>query len=224
MPSSINSFISSFDRELARPDMFDVTIPLPLKLLAYYNTGESLSLRCESAEMPGMSFITTEQKIYGPVEKYPREAVFNEATLTFALSGDMREKIFFDAWMNLINPSSSYDFAWKADYATTVLINQYDVSGQQTYQVGLNEAFPIAINQLDMDWSEQNSHHKLSVVFAYYTWTNTSFSSLGMSVLNAGISAAIDLGAQAIGNLIPPPTPAGPDWSMQVVANKFNGS
>ena len=46
---------------------------------------------------------------------------------------------------------------------------QYDLTDKLAYSVDLIEAYPIAVNQLDLDWSN-DGHHKLVVVFAYTYW------------------------------------------------------
>ena len=198
MANNINDFLASFKTDVARPSRFDVIIPVPVKLMAYYSTARNLSFRCESAELPSVTFETLEQKIYGPTEKYPRQKNYNESTLTFMVSDDMGEKLFFDAWMELINPSSTYNFPYKRDYSTEISINQYDVGGEESYSISLEDAFPISVNQLDLDWSNVESYHKLSVVFAYKSWTNNSFSSLGMGLLSAGLSDLTDLASGAL--------------------------
>ena len=121
MPS-INDFRASFSTDVARPSRFDVSIPVPLTLLPYLGTSRQLSMRCESTQLPSVTYITTEQKTYGPVEKHPYQIAFNDAELVFIVSDDMKEKLFFDAWMNLINPSSNYDFKYKGDYVVDIII------------------------------------------------------------------------------------------------------
>jgi len=218
MSSSINDFRTSFNGDVSRPSRFDVQIPVPIKLLMYYNTAKTLNYRCETAELPSKSYGTIEQKIYGPIEKYPNQMMFNDSTFTFILSDDMSEKLFFDGWMQLINPNSTYDFAYKGDYATDIQVNQYDVTGELTYSVSLIDAFPISVNQLDLDWSNTDSHHKLTVVFAYKSWENTSITQIGTDLLSAGIGAAADLASSAIAGTLGQTTPA---WSMTSIAGKF---
>ena len=53
-----------------------------------------------------------------------------------------------------------------------------------TYSASLLEAFPIDVNQLDLNWSTVDSYHKLSVVFAYKQWQNNTVSSLIQQVKN----------------------------------------
>ena len=142
--------------------------------------------------MPGRSFETAIKKIgSAPVEKFPYHTTYNESTFTFIISDDMNEKIFFDAWMDLINPSTDYNFQYKANYATDISINQYDVTNSLTYSAVLREAFPLTINQLDMDWSA-DGFHKLSVVFAYKQWNNNTISALGQSLKNAALTGLIN--------------------------------
>lgn len=196
MAGSINDFKSSFSKDIARPNKFDVSIPIPLTLIPYINSAKSLVYRCENANLPGRSLATTEQKTYGPVEKMPYLTSYTDIDLTFIVDDDMNQKVFFDAWLNYINPMYNYNFKYKSDYATTITINQYDVTNQLSYSVNLYDAYPIAINQMDLDWSS-DGFHKLTVTFAYTYWKNNSLQALGMELVDAGISAV----ASGIGGL-----------------------
>ena len=175
MAGSINDFRASFKVDAARPSRFDVTIPIPLSLSFYISSARNLTYRCESAQLPGRTFETTDKKLgSAPVEKFPYHTNYQQAQMTFIVSDDMNEKIFFDSWMELINPTTDYNFQYKSNYAVDISINQYDVSNNLTYAGVLEEAFPIDINQLDLDWSNTDSVHKLSVTFAYTYWRNNS--------------------------------------------------
>jgi len=110
--------------------------------------------------------------------------------MTFIVSDDMNEKIFFDSWMELINPSDNYNFQYKANYAVDVSINQYDAQNSLTYAAVLREAFPLAVTQLDMDWSS-DAYHKLSVVFAYKQWNNNTVQNLGQAFAQQAITGAL---------------------------------
>ena len=188
MAGSINDFKSSFTKDIARPNRFDVNIPIPLTLIPYINSAKSLVYRCENANLPGRTFATAEQKTYGPIEKMPYHTTYTDIDLTFIVDDDMNQKIFFDAWMNYINPLYNYNFRYKSDYATTITINQYDVTNQLSYSVNLYDAYPISINQMDLDWAN-DGFHKLSVTFAYTYWQNNSLQALGMELVDGGINA-----------------------------------
>ena len=85
--ADIQSFTSSFKTDLARPSRFDVLIPMPIVLAAFYgNLRETLSLRCESTEMPGRIFNTTERKFgSSPVQKFPYLSTYSDITMNFIL-------------------------------------------------------------------------------------------------------------------------------------------
>lgn len=190
MAGSIADFKASFNTDLARPSRFDVNVPIPIGLLPYRGIGRTLNLRCESTELPGRSISTTSMKIYGVEEKYPYQTVYNDQSLTFIVGDDMAEKKFFDAWLNWINPTINYNLKYKADYAVPLTINQYDVKNQLSYSVVLLDAFPIAMNQLDLDWSS-DGHHKLTMTFAYTSWRNNSLEELGMELLETTIANSL---------------------------------
>lgn len=190
MPRSINDFKSSFSGDLSRQNRFDVSIPVPLTLIPYVKSARQLTYRCENATLPGRTFATTEQKSYGPIEKYPYETTYTDMDLTFILDDDMQSKLFFDAWLNYINPTYNYNFRYKENYVTTITINQYSVNNELTYSVNLIDAYPISMNQLDLDWNGEG-YHKLSMTFAYTYWKNNSLQSLGMELLDAGIDSVV---------------------------------
>lgn len=190
MAGSIADFKASFSKDLARPNRFDVNVPIPIGLLPYRNIGRTLSMRCENTELPGRSISTTSMKIYGAEEKYPYQTTFNDISLTFIVSDDMSEKKFFDAWLNWINPTINYNLKYKADYAVALTINQYDVTNKLSYSITMLDAFPIAVNQMDLDWSS-DGHHKLTVTFAYTSWRNNSVEALAMELLSSTIANSL---------------------------------
>ena len=188
---SIDSFVSSFKQDLSRPNRYDILIPIPAILSPMYlSTAKNLSLRCESTTLPGRAFATTERKFgSSPVQKIPYQPVYTDVSMTFIVGGDMKERLLFDQWMEIINPSSTYNFNYRSDYVSDIGIIQYDLQNNVTYRSVLIDAYPLEVNQLDLDWSN-DGYHKLNVVFAYTKWQEgTLKSTLG------------NLGTQALGGL-----------------------
>jgi hypothetical protein len=188
MPGGINEFKSSFRGDVARVNKFDVNVNIPLVLIPYISGARILNLRCENAQLPGRTFATTEQKTYGPIEKYPYMTTYNDIDLTFIVDDDMQQKVLFDAWLNFINPSYNNHIRYKQEYATILTVNQYDVMNKLSYSVSLYDAYPISVNQMDLDWNG-DGYHKLGVTFAYTYWKNNSLQAAGMELVDAGIAA-----------------------------------
>lgn len=201
MAGNINEFKSSFQKDLSRPHKFDVNIPIPLTMIPYISSAKSLVYRCENANLPGRTFATAEQKTYGPIEKYPYLNTYTDIDMTFIIDDDMTQKIFFDAWLNYINPLYNNNMRYKGDYSTVITVNQYDVTNQISYSVNLYDAYPVSMNQMDLDWSA-DGYHKLNVTFAYTYWQNNSLQALGMEFVDAGINVVNNIIGGLGGNAI----------------------
>jgi len=65
MAGSIADFKSSFRKEVARTNRFDVFIPIPLGLGFFVGESRNLALRCENAQLPSRNLSTAPSKIYG---------------------------------------------------------------------------------------------------------------------------------------------------------------
>ena len=84
---------------------------------------------------------------------------------------------------------------------------QYNVTNEASYGCQLIDAYPIAVNQLDLDWTS-DGHHKLTVVFAYTFWQNVTNELSGSSTAkydNEIINKSTDVGTNQNGKLILPP-------------------
>ena len=226
MTAQISNFLASLTTDMARPARFNVMIPIPIKLIAWRNIARTLSFRCENADLPSITLATTERKIYGPTEQQPYLRTYNTSSMTFMVTESMEEKKFFDAWVELINPSSTYDTNYKSDYITPITVNQYNVNDQIVYSVTLVDAFPVSVNQLDLDWSNETSFHKLVVTFAYHTWEQNGIQAVASDVLDAAVSSGVNIATEVLSALASPPKPyfcpsPNPTWSMQSVAGGF---
>lgn len=174
--ANINDFIASFkDTELARPCNYTVWFNRP--------GSDILDFRCEAAELPQRAFSVVEQKTYGPIELFPVHTFYNRINLTFLCSDNMKEKDYFDAWMDSVakgtyktNTSLStakFDLAYRQDrngnqtYATDIHVDQYNLEGNKSYGVILKEAFPISVHTMGLSWNAQNDIHKIIVTFGY---------------------------------------------------------
>jgi hypothetical protein len=175
----IDAFLASFNQnDVARSNRFDVTIIAPALVSQFGTDFRNLTYRCENAQLPSRTFGTVEQKFgSNPTQKFPMHSSYNDLQLTFIVSGSMNERTLFDVWMEYINPTSTFDFSYKNDYTASISVTQYDLTNQATYVVNFINAYPVAVNQLDLDWAN-DGHHKLTVDFAYDYWQNEGVQNL----------------------------------------------
>lgn len=175
--------------DISRSSYFDVWIGNSSKAIYHiqdFETNERVfesRFVCHSAELPGESIATVQQKIYGVIEKYPVMAGYNDINLGFYTygSGIEQTRNYFLSWMTSItgrheqrksnngSPKglTTYNVQYKSEYARDIIITQYAISGHPLLQVKLIDAFPISINQARLSWQDQNSALSLAVTFAY---------------------------------------------------------
>lgn len=153
---------------------------LPTRFAGY---AKVLAFRCEATELPGRQLVTNDTKIYGPTYKTPYQSLYQEITLTFLETSVFFIRDFFEAWMDGIYDSATNQLNYPDNYQIPVSLTQYDQvapGGAQPAQPTpdltkiatwhLYHAFPTAVNQMPLAWSEDGLH-RVSVTLAYQYYT-----------------------------------------------------
>ena len=158
---------------LARKNRFEVTLAAPPRVLEGLDfTNQALSLMAESAVLPEMNINAEVFSAWGPAIHRPKSINYGGfMMLAFHLDQDMRVKKLFDTWMESIVDGRQYTVSYQRDYiAPFVTIAQLDDQDNEVYVVTLEEAFPAAQTQLDVNHGLQNAFHLLQVNFRYRRW------------------------------------------------------
>jgi hypothetical protein len=69
----------------------------------------------------------------------------------------------------VVNPNS-FNVSYQKDYISQIKISQLNEKNAESYSVYLEDAFPRAINLLDLNMGATNQVHKLNITFAYRRW------------------------------------------------------
>jgi len=172
---SLNEFRSEvLGYGLARPNRFEVEIPVPLGLNSFYRQfGRVVSLYCEETNFPPLIVNTKNYKIFGPSFQRPVSAEFGGEgiSMTFHVDREMIIKRFFEEWCYSIVEQDTFLVAYQDEYAQDITIYQLDETDNVTYRCVLKEAFPRSINIMALNNATQNQTHRLTVMFAYRYWT-----------------------------------------------------
>lgn len=218
--SNIESFRASINQysDFAKTSRFWVYITNP----PGGGDTELLKYRCFSAELPGRTFSTFENRTYGLFQTYPAQTTYNQLNLEFLCSSNKKgplggtgfaEKKIFEDWMDYINPTENdatnisnnplYNFRYRSEYVRDITVIHYDIVGNNgndmpDYQVTFIECFPISINQITLNWSNEENA-TLNVTFAYKRWQR------GYFPRDNKVSQS-DIGVITTGQ--PPPTPS----------------
>ncbi len=166
-------------------------VPQPQYISGDYLTNGFLQFRAEEVKLPGASLEVFNNHRYGLgiQQKFPTNINFTDLNVTFLEDNKGRIYQYMTSWMNSIfdhgAPSmgliSSYEVAYKDDYATDIFVSVYNNEGTYTGTPGTNssipdepvvtvvfkEAYPIAVNDIPLSWENKSSLVKVSVTLAY---------------------------------------------------------
>jgi len=179
IPSNINEMLQTIYQEsLIYSNRFEVIITPPLFLNMNQQELAKLTLRCDSVSVPGRSISTQSYRFYGPQRQMPFEALYSgDINLSFILSNDLRERNFFENWMNVICSKDNYKFSYYDQYATNITINILNRSDETVYSAMIEEAYPKSIGELGMAYDKENDFLRQEVTFAYRKWSTLPLTS-----------------------------------------------
>lgn len=178
---NINNFLSEVSKSgLSRLNRIAISIrgngpQQVVNALKHKNKDNYLTYYAESVLMPGHELLTNDLYYAGPRVNIPVRGEYKDIVVTFLVDDNMRQKEFFDAWMNYINPKQySFDFRYRDDYVGEIDIYQISEDGSSiTYGVRLYEVFPISMGEIKGTWAEQEAV-RLDVSFSYRYWRSFS--------------------------------------------------
>lgn len=188
MAFNITEFASTFHRSgLHRPNQF----------LVIFDDRE-LSLHGEAAELPGRMLQTQDYRYFGPSRRIPFQTLYPEISMTFSLSGDLREREYFMSWQdraigdhrkrNSSITAASSDIGYYNSYVKDVEIRAYEEGDDSAYHsIILHEAFPAQVTAVPLSWAETDSNSKLNVQFMYHRFTDKGLGEYLTSSLGPGI-------------------------------------
>lgn len=152
-----------------------------------------LSFLCDAVQVPGMAFQSDDIRNagYGNIEKRPYATIFNDITLNFFCDNDGVVVDFMHRWLQAVNnfndksaPDSRSNqglppntFAYPKDYFGTIDLVHYfdeDEDKQEVFNITIQEAYPIGMQDITLDWNATDTLTKVAVTFTYTYWTSTA--------------------------------------------------
>jgi hypothetical protein len=191
---NINNFLSELNyRDGAMPtNRFKVLIPIPEVLVqdGSQQDARSIEFWCQSVTFPGYQIMThnVRRHTYGPNEARPYVGNFQQVQLVFISDGASEMLNFFHTWTQYIIPHDStfgirtnsrydaggdapvYHVNYKDSYTTDIIIDLYNHANEVTKSISLREAFPVNINPITFDWSDNNHYTNFTVFIEFLDW------------------------------------------------------
>lgn len=147
-----------------------------------------MTFLCDQATLPGVAWTTQDVRHtgYGNFVKRPTNATFTDVALSFYVDSDSNVMDYFHQWMSYINNFDRsniadrngiplYQFNYPDEYTAVVEITTFDDSENPATTIKLNDAFPVSLADQQLSWENQNTLLKMSVTFAYDSWSSNHF-------------------------------------------------
>ena len=182
---NINKFSSEINNNgTLKSNRFIVDFSLPVALRNGNYKTETISMRCDNVQWPGVSFATLESPPragYGATEVIPYAPIFEDVSMNFIVDRNSYVHKFFFNWMNkIVNLQSegqtrykegAFLVGYKNDYCSTINIKVYRETGTNQADLAMNgilyRAFPRAMQSFDLNWASNDDLIKLNIQFTY---------------------------------------------------------
>lgn len=174
IPSNINEIFGSvFATGLAYSNRYEVLMFYPAAFAGKDPTdARQIAIRCDSVAVPGRSFSTTPYRFYGPARNMPYEPIYSgELNMSVILSADLRERAFFETWMQIICSTDNYKFNYYDQYVTNMEIAVLDKSSQTTHRFIVEEVYPKSIGDLQMGYDKDNDFMRQDITMSFRKYT-----------------------------------------------------
>ena len=184
MAFNISEFKTNMDRYggPAQTSLFEVQI-IPRIQVRSGLIPRELTMFCKTASVPGINVQTAQYDAVAQMPKLFPTGIDNSPMNTiFMLDSDHQVVSFFHSWIQaVVNYGSKggnfaevdgqlpYEVGYKDEYACRMIIKYYSTRGRidTYYETVLDNAFPVAIGDIDLAWENNDSYGTLPVSFAY---------------------------------------------------------
>jgi len=178
--STITNFIAKVKSDgLARSNRFAVEFSLPQTIIPYGGQHNNKNLRdillfCDTAQLPGINFSTTQSRTFGEFREIPYEKLFDPITLSFYVDTKLNVKQLFDTWTETIQDPFKKTFNYYNYYTTNLDIYVLDVNNKVKYKCKLFEAYPKTVAAIALDQAAKDVM-RLNVTMQYRNYATSSF-------------------------------------------------
>ena len=166
MAFNINQFKAELVGGGARPTLFQCQITNPINPAADIK----IPFMVRAGGIPESTVGSYQVPYFGRQVKYAGDRVFADWTVTIINDEDFAIRNAMEEWMNFINSHDSNARGLPQQYKSTGQITQYSKDGSPLRTYVFEGMFPIAIDGIQMDWSQTDSIEEFSVTFQYDLW------------------------------------------------------
>lgn len=126
----------------------------------------ALNMFCESCQLPARDIMGVEWSEYGETRTLGVKHTHGDLMVGYYCSEDLRERLFFELWQDLIFNHLNKKHGYYNDYIGTVEITKYNANWETMARYKFNEVYPTNVgeNALSYDGTDVL---KLQIAFKY---------------------------------------------------------
>lgn len=166
----VSDFLSTIaaSKNFARPNLYQVEIFPPEGLSVSSTTLKGISVNCKFTTFPG-KVLDVQPFISGGyiARPTPFAASYSPISMAFNLSGDHKEKDFFEEWMNMVYNETTNTLNYYDEYVGTMVISQLNRQHRVVKSYQLFEAWPGVVNEVPVSNDAENAISELSVIMNF---------------------------------------------------------
>jgi len=128
-----------------------------------------LSMLCHQINIPGITIDTFINKdAYFPQYQSPKSFKYEDKlSCSFFVTETFAERIFFESWINEILLNRGGVFQYPDKYKKVMEIGCFDQRGNEFAWVNVSGAFPTAIRDITIDFSQTDGYQIMQVDFVF---------------------------------------------------------
>jgi hypothetical protein len=171
MPFGIDQFKAEINRRrgIARASNFRM---LMTGGILKNSSARALALLLNSAQIPGRALQTIDVATHGPVRKQPY-GISNYDDLVvnvYCTNENLFPRDLFQEWQEIISNSNNHNVNYFDQYVCDIELESYDEEGNVNFSCRFQDAYPIFVAPLQVDWSAGQQILNLNVSFSYRKW------------------------------------------------------
>ena len=154
MAFNINEFRANLPGGGARPNLFEVNIPVPAALGGFQNEARKIKFQCKTASIPAGTIEPVELSYFGRLVKFAGGKTFEDWETTVINDEDFAVRRFIEAWQEKIigNATNRSTAASPQDYAVDANVIQFGKNGNPIRQYAMMGAWPSVVAAIELDW------------------------------------------------------------------------
>lgn len=180
MAFNINDFVTGgLEFGGVRPTLFDVNITFPSAVEGIVDDAfRKIVFTCRASSIPASTIAPVEVPYFGRKVKVAGDRTFADWSVTIMNDEDYTVRNAFESWHNHINSIVANrrsqrvvgESASTGGYKGTAVVQQYSKTGPVVKQYLFQNIFPVAIDEMALDWDSTNQIQTFGVTFAYDWW------------------------------------------------------